>query len=86
MWPFFVWSTRKPEAVAVDLVSLLTGADPVAGARFSDRGRPFPPDSFITDEARGRALWSTSEALVQHALQAAVTSGESASPWPTPSA
>lgn len=86
MWPFFVWSTREPEAVAVDLVSLLTGADPGAGARFSDRGRPFTPDSFITDEARGRALWSASEALVQHALQAAVTSGESASPWPTPSA
>ena len=69
MSPFFVFSTRKPAAVGLQLAEILKKQTPPAGQTwFFDKNGRFDPDGFVTKTTRVSELWSVSEALAKKAL------------------
>lgn len=70
MRPFFARSSRRPDAVAADLVDLLTDVSlPPGSATFADRRGIFPTPDFIADPRRQQALLTVSTALLDRARQ-----------------
>ncbi|MBC8161065.1 MAG: SDR family NAD(P)-dependent oxidoreductase [Roseiflexaceae bacterium] len=67
--PFFFFSTRKPQQVALQFAQMIESQSPPSGETwfFHKKGR-FTPDAFVLDPNRRRELWSASEALEQKAL------------------
>lgn len=63
--PFF--KTRTPEAVATDLLTIYQSPELECRpeqALFYDRGTPFTPDPYVTDAARGAALFRATESIL----------------------
>lgn len=69
--PFFYFSTRKPEQVAAQFVSILSETELENGKSYyyTKKGR-FPAADFITSEKRQQELTSTSVVLAKKALMA----------------
>jgi len=68
MRPFYARATRRPSAVAAQLLDLLADPAPTPGtAVFADRRGTFPAASYVADRRRQDALLAVSERLVADA-------------------
>lgn len=67
--PFYARATRKPAAVARDVLAAFADPDvPAGSATFRDRRGPFPASGYVADPARQADLLAVSLALADRAL------------------